>query len=244
MLKYQGPKVNGELSNLKSAYQFKYKLWARLMKEVHIGRMIGPFASQPITPLICSLVGVVEKKNSLDMCQVTHLSYPKVSSINAFIHPADAETHYQTFEAAVNLVAKAGQGAFMVKEDFKSAFQNVPMAFFKLNLLGVKVEGKYFTDCTLPFGASIFCKIFKDVVSLIHYIAEKRMGHKFVHYLDDFFTVHRLNMVCSNIMSMFKLMCNQIGMPVSPDKSEGPTQSIEFLGLTIDTIQMVVRRTK
>ena len=36
-------------------------------------------------------------------------------------------------------------------------------------------------------------------------------------------------------------MCNQIGMPVSPDKYEGPTQIIEFLGLTIDTIQMVVR---
>ena len=36
-------------------------------------------------------------------------------------------------------------------------------------------------------------------------------------------------------MSVFKLVCTQIGMPVSPDKSEGPTQIIEFLGLTIDT---------
>ena len=53
--------------------------------------------------------------------------------------------------------------------------------------------------------------------------------------------VHRLNMVCNNIMSVFKLVCTQIGMPVSPDKSEGPTQIIEFLGLTIDTIKMVVR---
>ena len=42
-------------------------------------------------------------------------------------------------------------------------------------------------------------------------------------------------------MSVFKLVCDQIGMPVSPDKSEGPTQMIEFLGLTIHTIQIVVR---
>ena len=98
------------------------------------------------------------------------------------------------------------------------------MAFSELNLLGV-----------------ISCKIFEDVASLIHWIAEKRAGHKFVHYLNDIFMVHRLNMVCSNIMSVFKLVCNQIGMSVSPDKSEGPTQIIEFLGLTIDTIQMVVR---
>ena len=99
------------------------------MKEVHLGRMIGPFDSQPITPLIYSPVGMVEKINSPDMCQITHLSYPKGSSINAFIDSDDAETHYQTFETAVNLVAKAGPGVFMVKEDFKSAFQNVPMAF-------------------------------------------------------------------------------------------------------------------
>ena len=151
------------------------------------------------------------------------------------------ETHYQTFEAAVNLIAKVGHGSFMAKADFKYAFHNIPMAFTELNLLGVKVEGKYFIDCALPLGASISCKIFEDVASLIHWIVEKRAGHNLVHYLDDFFTIHRLNMVCSNIMSVFKLICTQIGMPVSPDKLEGPTQVIEFFGLTIDTIQMVVR---
>ena len=143
------------------------------MKEVCLGLVIGPFDSQPITPLICSPVGMVEKKNSSDMCQITHLNYPKGSSINAFIDPDDAETHYQAFETAVSFIAKAGPGVFMAKEDFKSAFQNVPMAFSELNLLGVKVEGKYFIDCALPFGASISCKIFEDVASLIHWIAER-----------------------------------------------------------------------
>ena len=170
--------MNRQPQNLKSAYQFKDKLWASVMKEVCLGRMISPFASQPITPLICSLVGMVEKKNSSDVRRITHLSYPKGSSINAFINPADAETHYQTFEAVVNLVAKAGQGAFMAKEDFKSAFWNVPMAFLELNLLGVKVERRYFIDCALTFGASISCKIFEDEVSLIHWIAKQRAGHK------------------------------------------------------------------
>ena len=42
-------------------------------------------------------------------------------------------------------------------------------------------------------------------------------------------------------MSVFKLVCDQIGMPVSPDKSEGPTKMIEFLGLIIDTREMVVQ---
>ena len=92
------------------------------MKEVHLGQIIGPFTDQPITPFICSLVGMVEKKKSTDMYRVTHLSYPKGSSINAFIDPPDAETHYQTFEAAVNLVAKAGHRYFMAKRMLSQPF--------------------------------------------------------------------------------------------------------------------------
>ena len=70
---------------------------------------------------------------------------------------------------------------------------------------------------------------------------ERKAGHKFVHYLDDFITVHRLESVCANIMQVFKLVCKQIGMPILPDKSEGPSQVIEFLGHTTDMVHMVVR---
>ena len=41
-------------------------------------------------------------------------------------------------------------------------------------------------------------------------------------------------------MSVLKLVCDQIGMLVAPDKLEGPTQMTEFLGLIIDMRQMVV----
>ena len=71
------------------------------------------------------------------------------------------ETHYQTFEAAVNLIAKVGHGSFMAKEDFKYAFHNIPMAFTELNLLGVKVEGKYFIDCALPLELPFHAKYLK-----------------------------------------------------------------------------------
>ena len=79
---------------------------------------------------------MVEKKKSVDMHRVTHVSYPKISSINAFIDPLDTKTHCQTFEAAVDQVAEVGCGSFMAMEDFKSAFHNILMAFTELNLLG------------------------------------------------------------------------------------------------------------
>ena len=56
-LKYNGPLENRQPKNLLSAYQHSGKLWASLMKEVHLGRMLGPFLVQPIDPLICLPVG-------------------------------------------------------------------------------------------------------------------------------------------------------------------------------------------
>ena len=88
--------------------------------------------------------------------------------------------HYQSSEAAVQMVTHQGPGAFMAKEDFKSAFCNVPIHYEDPNLLGIKVQGQFFIDCSLPFGASISCAIFEDIATLIHWIAEKRMAHKFI----------------------------------------------------------------
>ena len=113
------------------------------MKEVCLGHMLGPFPVQPLDPLICSPVGMVEKQDSDEMCRITHLSHSQ-GSINAYIDPEDAQTHHQSFKAAVELVAQVGLGTFTAKEDFKSPFRNVPMCFQDLKLLGIKVKGQFF----------------------------------------------------------------------------------------------------
>ena len=178
------------------------------------------------------------------MCRITHLSHPKGHSINAYIDPEDTQTHYQSFEADVELVAQAEPGAFMAKEDFKLAFQNISMCFQDLKLLGIKVQGQFFIDSCLPFGVLVSFAVFEDISTLIHWIAERRAGHAMIHYLDDFFIVYKLFYVCGNIMSSFKQVCEEIGMPVSPEKAVGPVQVIQFLGLTIDTILMVVKSSR
>ena len=75
------------------------------------------------------------------MHSITHLIHPRGWSINPYIDPENSQTHYQSFEAAVKLVAQAGPGAFMAKEDFKLAFYSMPMCFDDLKLLGIQVKG-------------------------------------------------------------------------------------------------------
>ena len=183
---------------------------------------------------------MVEKKNSTAMCHITHLSHPQGSSINSFIAPEDAEMHYQSFDVAIQLVVSQGKGAYMAKKDFKSVFHNVPIKYQDLNLLGIKVQGQFFIDCALPFGASVSCVIFKDISTLIHWIAEKRAGQMFIHYLDDFFMVNRYASVCNQTMNVFKQVCEEIQIPIASEKSEGLATMVEFLGLTLDTDNKVI----
>ena len=70
---------------------------------------------------------------------------------------------------------------------------------------------------------------------------EGRAGHAMIDYLDNVFMVQKLAYVCSNIMVSFKQVCDEIRMPISPDKAVGPIQVIQFLGLTIDTILIVIK---
>ena len=42
-------------------------------------------------------------------------------------------------------------------------------------------------------------------------------------------------------MSTFKNLCAEIGVPLAEDKTVGPTTCLTFLGLEIDTVQMLVK---
>jgi len=42
-------------------------------------------------------------------------------------------------------------------------------------------------------------------------------------------------------MDTFSSVCFELGAPIADDKSKGPVTSLVFLGLEIDTIEMVIK---
>jgi RNA polymerase-interacting CarD/CdnL/TRCF family regulator len=42
-------------------------------------------------------------------------------------------------------------------------------------------------------------------------------------------------------MNQFDGVCERLGVPIANEKTEGPTTILEYLGLTIDTQNMVVK---
>ena len=63
---------------------------------------------------------------------------------------------------------------------------------------------------------------------------------KFVHYLDDYIWVHKQFIVCMSACHTVQAVAKEVGLPLAPEKFVWPTQKLDFLGLTIETIRMAV----
>ena len=64
----------------------------------------------------------------------------------------------------------------------------------------------------------------------------------FQHYLDDFFfCAPPTSVLASEALEIAILLCDHLGFPVVPGKVAGPSTSITFLGIEIDSIKQEVR---
>ena len=61
------------------------------------------------------------------------------------------------------------------------------------------------------------------------------------HYLDDFFFVSRMKEKCQFCVNTFSNVCEYINFPIAPEKMVNSTQRLEFLGIEIDMVRMVLR---
>ena len=59
------------------------------------------------------------------------------------------------------------------------------------------------------------------------------------HYLDDFLTVGPPNSDrCTANLQLISVTCNYLGLPLKSQKVKGPTTSLTFLGIILDTTHM------
>lgn len=58
-----------------------------------------------------------------------------------------------------------------------------------------------------------------------------------MHYLNDFLFVGPAGSgQCSALLSEFQELCNDLGVPLVEEKTEGPSTKLTFLGIELDTV--------
>ena len=242
-LGYSGIRVARESNCLPTALRNPSATWIKLNKEISLGRIVGPFSSRPLPRLQCSPIGIIEKKQPGEFRLITHLSFPAGSSINDGIPFEMSNVKYTSFDCAVIMVQKQGKGALMEKCDIKSAFRLLPIHPEDFELLGFKFQNLYFVDRCLPMGASSSCYLFECFSSFLEFQLKKISGSLgIVHYLDDFLLCAPAGTrQCVDLLCQFQAMCDELGVPLAPEKTVGPVQSLTYLGLEIDSVSQSVK---
>ena len=238
-LGYNGPRSARITPNLKSALLHPHAVSEALAKEVSRGHTAGPFLEPPIPNLQCSPLGVVPKKDGTWRL-IMDLSSPHGHSINDHIPKEDYTLRYATFDQALALVSFHGRNALMAKLDIKHAFRLCPVRLADRELLGIHWNGQFYVDLRLPFGLRSSPYLFNRLADAFEWILKNNYHiHDLMHYLDDYFTVGpSLSAICAANTQTIVHVASRLGIPLAPDKLEGPTTRLVFLGILIDTTCM------
>ena len=108
----------------------------------------------------------------------------------------------------------------------------------------MKVKGLYFIGKCLPMGASSAPALFEIFSTFIEWLARRQAEcDRILHYCDDYFIYGNSGDdedSCEYALRSLVSTCNRLGVPLSPEKTVGPTSKITFLGLEIDAVEQLV----
>ena len=239
---YTGPRISCEFKNLRSAFNHPAELLEKVTKEISLGRIAGPFDSPPFTNLRVSPVGLVPKSDG-GWRMITHLSYPKGDSINDGIDKSVCSVKYTSFDKVTNMIYKLGKSALLAKRDLRSAYRILPIRIDDFPLFGFKVGNRYYVDKFLAMGLSQSANLFEKFSTFLHWVvANEASLDTLDHLLDDFiFAGKKGSGDCEILLETFSKVCLELGVPIAEEKSVEPTTVMVFLGLEIDTNNMLVR---
>ena len=203
------------------------------------GYMAGPFPGAECTNVITSSIAVIPKKDPGKFRIIVDMSSPKNASINDSIRRQFTHVAYSSVKDAAHLMQHFGTNALLAKIDVKEAYRIIPIHPEDRPFLGLRWRDKVYVDCQLPFGLASALAIFSALGEALEWVLRKRGVQAVMHYLDDFLFVGSPGTdECQRALAITLATCEELGVPIAPDKTKGPSTSLTFLGIELNTASM------
>ena len=158
-----------------------------------------------------------------------------LKALNTFVQPA----HFK-MEGIHTLKEIVKPGDWLAKIDLKDAYFAIPIHPDHRCYLRFASKGSTYQFTCLPFGLSsapwVFTKTLKPAIALL-----RELGVRIIVYIDDMLLLAETRSSLRNHIAGTRYILECLGFTVNQDKSiMEPTQEIEFLGITINTKQMIM----
>ena len=226
--------------NMQCALEHPEVVESYLADEVALGRVSGPFSYSSVPHAHISRFGVIPKNHQSNKWRlIVDLSHPLGHSVNSSISKELCSLSYITVDNAITVAQNMGRGTLMTKIDIKSAFRLLPVHPADRHLLVMRWKQQLYIDTCLPFGLRSAPKLFNVLADLLSRILEQQGVSPIMHYLDDYLTLAPPDSAtCHHNLDIIKSVCLQLGVPLALEKVEGPSTSLTFLGIVLDTVRM------
>lgn len=215
-------------------------------KEVNKGFLAGPFPNIPFDSYRINPIGVATGKHSQKKRLIVDLSAPHDDpdnpSLNELINKEEFSLQYVTIDHAVRIIKNLGAGSLLCKTDISDAFKLIPIHPSLWPFHGIKWNGNYYFYTRLVFGSRSSPKIFDQLSIAVCWIAQYRYNiTNILHLLDDFLTIDAPSFPAQKTMDRLLKVFRNLGIPIATHKTEGPTISLEYLGIVLDSKLMQAR---
>ena len=135
------------------------------------------------------------------------------------------------------------RGDYMCKLDLKDAYLSIPIHQSFRKFLKFTWHGRTYEYTALPFGLSaalrVFTKLLKPILGSL-----RETGIRLIAYLDDFLLIGKTKNQAEESFQKTKTLMESLGFVINEDESQSEaTQKIEFLGFSIDSMDMIFRLT-
>ncbi|XP_071059415.1 uncharacterized protein [Pseudochaenichthys georgianus] len=236
------PTVTFVAKNLQSAVKEPNIVSQLIDKELQKRYIIGPFSSSPFPVFRSNPIGIATRKYSGKKRLIFDLSAPRSGpfcSVNSIIPSEQFSLHYASVDNAIKLIKCTGHGAWLSKADITDAFKIIPIHPSQWNLFGIKWESKLYFAVRLTFGCRSSPCIFNSFSEALCWILLNIVRIPSVlHLLDDFLLIDPPQDSSGTSLGKLKHCFQELGVPLSKEKTLGPNTSLEFLGITLDSIEM------
>ena len=150
------PRLRSASVNMGSALRNPQVVDDYLAREVHLGRVAGPFPTPPLPSLHISRFGVIPKRGRPGRWRlIVDLSHPPGQSVNGGIAGDELSLSYARVDDAIDFIVHEGRGTLLAKVDIRDAYRLVPIHPEDRTLLGMAWGQGFYVDLALPFVSAL-----------------------------------------------------------------------------------------
>ena len=222
-------------SQIRDKNEIKFSLEEDIIIQNEISKLLAKKVIKQVTSVqneVISNVFVRQKKDG---------NYRMILNLKNF-NQCIEKVHFK-MESLKDAISLMKHGCFFASLDLKDAYYSVKIAPEFTKYFRFKFHDVLYEFTSLPQGyrdsPRIFTKILKPILAHI-----RALGYEIVMYIDDSLVVGDSFEECSLAVKNTCELFDSLGFTIHPVKSVfSPTQSIEFLGFVLDSINMSVTLT-